>query len=365
MRRYLDGPASSYLETTFSDFDTRGNPQTVTDPNGRVTLFTYDGEGRVKTMTPPFSGGGSTITSTYDVDGNLVRVDFPPDSFAQPYFVRMGYDGKNRLTFLADAQGNAIVYERTGGRVTREALYAGFVDLASRGTLKGDSTFSFDAAGRMLKAFNPLFSDGSVFTEYGHDAKGNPTQVTDENGRGDNLLYDALDRLEELEQVRNGGTYTTGYAYDPLGNVKQVTDPAGKATDYQFDDLGNLVQVTSPNTGVTRYLYDLAGNLTTKVEDAGGTGRTTLYAYDGLDRLTLVDFSSDPDWVFTYDTSAALNQRGRLASVTNGLVDDRARVHGTRATWRSSARSSMAGAMPSPTATTPPATSRASRRRAA
>ena len=320
MRRYLDGAGSTYLETTFSDFDARGNPETITDPNGRETTFTYDSAGRVKTMTPPYTGGDSTITSTYDVDGNLTRVDFPPDSFSQPYFVRMGYDGKRRMTFLADAQGNAIVYERTGGRVTREALYAGFVDLSNRGTLKGDSTFGFDAAGRMLKAFNPLFPGGTVFTEYGHDAKGNPTGMTDENGKHDNRLYDALDRLEEVAKVRTGTTYTTGFAYDALSNVKQVTDPAGKSTDYLFDDLGRLVKVTSPNTGDTLYVYDLAGNLATKVEDLGGTGRTTQYAYDGLDRLALVDFPTDPSWVFTYDVSSALNQKGRLASATNGVV---------------------------------------------
>jgi YD repeat-containing protein len=320
VRRYLDGPSSTYLETTFSDFDARGNPETVTDPNGRETELTYDSEGRVKTLKPPFAGGDSTITSTYDVDGNLTRIDFPPDSFSQPYFVRMGYDAKGRIEFLADAQGNAIVYERTGGRVTREALYAGFVDLASRGTLKGDSTFSFDAAGRMLKAFNPLFGGGSVYSEFDHDAKGNATTSTDENGKEDNLLYDALDRLEEVAQVRGGTTYTTGFAHDPLSNVKEVTDPAGKSTEYLFDDLGRLVKVTSPNTGETLYLYDLAGNLTSKVEDFGGTGRTTEYEYDGLDRLTLVDFPTDADWVFTYDTSAALNQKGRLASVTNGVV---------------------------------------------
>ena len=319
-RRYLDGPSSAYLETTFSSFDARGNPQTVTDPNGRITTFTYDAVGRVKTVTPPYAGGGSTITSTYDVDGNLVRVDFPNDSFGQPYFVRLGYDTKNRLTFFADSAGNAIVYERIGGRVTREALYAGFVDLANRGTLKGDSTFGYDVAGRLLEAFNPLFGDNSIYSQYGHDGNGNQTSVSDENGKLDNLLYDALDRLTTVQQVRGGSTYTTGYAYDGLGNVKQVTDPAGKATDYQFDDLGRLVKVTSPNTGVTLYLYDAAGNLVTKKEDATGTPRTTLYEYDGLDRLTRIDFPSDADWLFTYDGSAALNQKGRLSSVGNGTV---------------------------------------------
>jgi len=33
-----------------------------------------------------------------------------------------------------------------------------------------------------------------------------------------------------------------------------------------------------------------------------------------------VDFPSDADWVFTYDSSAALNQKGKLASVGNGTV---------------------------------------------
>jgi YD repeat-containing protein len=83
-RRYLNGPTSAYLETTSSSFDSRGNPQTITDPNGRATLYTYDSVGRVKTVTPPFSGASSTITFSYDLDGNLTRVDFPPDSFAQP-----------------------------------------------------------------------------------------------------------------------------------------------------------------------------------------------------------------------------------------------------------------------------------------
>jgi hypothetical protein len=68
------------------------------------------------------------------------------------------------------------------------------------------------------------------------------------------------------------------------------------------------VKVTSPNTGVTLYLYDQAGNLVAKQEDFAGTPRTTLYEYDGLDRLTRVDFPSDPDWIFGYDASAALNQ---------------------------------------------------------
>lgn len=327
IRRYLDGPSSAYLETTFADFDARGNPETVTDSNGRVTTFTYDALSRVRTVTPPYPVGEQTgiatdptISFTFDPDGNLTRIDFPPDSASQPVFLRMGYDTKNRLTFLADAQQNAIVYDFTAGRPTRESRHTGFVDLSSRGTRVGDAEFSYDSAGRLLRAFNPLFSDDSVFTEGEPDGNGNLVAVTDEDGKSDALLYDALDRLTAVQQIRSA-TYETQFDYDAGSNVTTVTDAASKATDLLHDDGGRLVKVDSPDTGTTLFLRDVAGNLVEKVEDVGGAGeRITIYVYDGLDRLLEVDFLNDPDWSFTYDTSATLNQKARLASVTNGVV---------------------------------------------
>ncbi|HME72643.1 MAG TPA: RHS repeat-associated core domain-containing protein [Myxococcota bacterium] len=323
VQRYVNGSGSSHLDTTYSNFDALGNPQTVTDPNGQVTSFTYDLLSRVKTVQPPYpsneGSGNTTLTFTYDVDGDLTRVDFPPDSLGNPYFLTMGYDTKRRLTYLADAQQNAIVYDYTAGRATEKSLYTGFVSLTARGTKVGDSTFSYDTAGRLVKAFNPLFTDNSIATQFSPDGNGNPVSVTDENGHTDNLMYDALNRLTQIQQVRTG-TFTTGFAYDSLSDLTKVTDAAGKETDYTYDDLGRLVKVVSPDTGTTLYLYDAAGNLVTKVEDFTGSRRTTNYTYDGLNRLTGVTFPTDPAWTFTYDTSATTNQMGRLASVTNGTV---------------------------------------------
>jgi len=321
VRRYLDGPGSAYLEWTFSDFDAQGRPQTVTDPNGRETAFTYDLAGRVLTATPPDPGAASTtVTFAYDVDGQLTRIDFPPDSDSAAVFLRLGYDAKGNLTFLADSQGNAIVYEYQKGRATREARYTDFVDLTSRGALVGDATFSYTAAGNLFRAFDPLFPSSTVYSELDHDAKGNPTGITDENGREDVLLYDALDRLTEIQQLRSL-TYETEFQYDSASNVTSVTDAAGKTTDLLHDDRGHLVQTISPDTGTTLFLADAAGNLVQEIEDAGGAAvRLTSYEYDGLGRLLAIDLPNDPDWVFSYDTSAALNQKGRLASVTNGVV---------------------------------------------
>jgi len=83
----------------------------------------------------------------------------------------------------------------------------------------------------------------------------------------------------------------------------------------------SLVQTVSPDTGTTLFLRDAAGNLKQKIEAFGGASqRSTHYAYDGLDRLTAIDLPNDPDWAFTYDSSTTLNQKGRLASVSNGQI---------------------------------------------
>ena len=144
--------------------------------------------------------------------------------------------------------------------------------------------------------------------------------VQDENGKQDTLLPDALNRLQQIDQLRTATTYTTGFQYDSQSNVSQLTDPDSKATDYVTDDLGRLVKVISRDTGETLFVYDEAGNLTTKIEAVGVTDRATNYTYDGLDRILSVNYPTDAGWAFAYDTDIAKNHKGRLASVTNGNV---------------------------------------------
>jgi YD repeat-containing protein len=260
VRRYPAWPSTANpLVTEYQDLDAQGNPGTVVDPNGRETTFTYDLQGRVTSVTPPWTGGGSAaIAFGRDLDGNLTQVTFPPDTEGNPYVLTLGYDAKSRLLFVKDTQGNAIVYDYTdteGGpqtpRIQRESRYAGFTALtpeSSRGTLRMRTERDYNPQGRLSHAYNPLFTDQSVFTEYAYDGRGDATDVTDENGKDDDLLYDALRRLDRIDQLR-AATYTTDFAYDSLSNVSRVTDPAPKSTDYVTDDAGRLVKVVSPDTG--------------------------------------------------------------------------------------------------------------------
>lgn len=326
--RHPQGPTSTPLVWSFSSFDAQGNPQAVTDPNGNITTFLYDALSRVKEATPPYPAAehagaatSSKLTFSYDAAGNLTQILFPDDDQNQPVWLSMEYDARNRLTLLKDSQANAIAYVFVNGVLDAELRYRSYG--GANQALVGKAEFAHDSADRLVKAFNPLFADDSVFSEILPDGRGNPHSIKDENGREDVLLFDALDRLAQIQQIRSM-TYETQFAYDALSNVTRVTDAAGKPTDLLHDDRGHLVETLSPDTGRTRFVYDAAGNLVTKIENAPATGtqnaRITSYAYDGLNRLLSIDLPNDLDWIFTYDTDAAPNQKGRLASVTNGVV---------------------------------------------
>jgi RHS repeat-associated protein len=73
-----------------------------------------------------------------------------------------------------------------------------------------------------------------------------------------------------------------------------------------------LYQVISPETGTTTYSYDAAGNLISKTD---AKGVTVSFQYDALNRLTKIDFPTDTDNVYVYDT--CVNGKGRLCSMTD------------------------------------------------
>ena len=108
----------------------------------------------------------------------------------------------------------------------------------------------------------------------------------------------------------------TRYGYDTQDNQTSVTDPNTNITQYWFDDFGRKNQTTSPDTGITKYIYDEAGNLIQRV-DAKGT--IVNYIYDALNRITAIQFPSDPNQniTFTYDSVAVTNGIGRLTGRTD------------------------------------------------
>ena len=108
------------------------------------------------------------------------------------------------------------------------------------------------------------------------------------------------------------GNIATSYEYNANQNLTKVINANNNATVYKYDDKGRVYQTISPDTGTTTYSYDPADNMVSKTDAKGGT---ISYVYDALNRLTKIDFPTDTDIVYAYDS--CVNGKGRLCSMTD------------------------------------------------
>ncbi|MEK6744184.1 MAG: RHS repeat-associated core domain-containing protein [Nitrospirota bacterium] len=288
--------------TTYSNFDPLGNPQTVTDPNGNATTYTYDTTGRVLTVRSPgdtnptqyvYVSGGCTSCGG---GGNKIDHITLPEGNTITYT----YDALGNIASIKDSLNNSInyTYDSEGNKLSEEIKDAS-------GVLQKTLGYQYTALNRLSQVKNP---DGS-YAEYGYDFRGNRTSAKDPKNNSTTYSYDALNRLTSVVQP---GMVTAGYGYDTNNNLTTVTDANGNATTYKYDDKGRVYQVISPDTGTTTYSYDSAGDMVSK-KDAKGV--TITYVYDASNRLTKIDFPTDTDIVYTYD--ACLNGKGRLCNMTD------------------------------------------------
>src|SRR3990172_3477953 len=139
--------------TTYSSHDSLGNPQTVTDPNGNSTTYTYDTTGRVLTVKAPgdtsatqyvyVSAGCSTCGS-----GGAYKIDYIilPEGNKIDY----DYDAYGNLAKISDNAGNSITYtyDSEGNRLKEEIK-------DSLGTLQKTLSYQYDALNRLKRSTTP------------------------------------------------------------------------------------------------------------------------------------------------------------------------------------------------------------------
>ena len=281
--------------TTLVGYDANGRPGTITDPNGLVTILSYDPRGRLLSR----DAGGEVTRYSYDGVGNLTGVTLPSGA-AYTYT----YDAAHRLIQIADALNDKLVYtlDNADNRI-KEQLYD------STGTLVQTHSRVFDALDRLYQDIGAV----NQTTTYAYDANGNLTGITDPLNRLSTNAYDALNRLS---QVTNPDTGVIQYGYDGLDQLTQVTDPRNLVTRYSRDGLGDLDQQVSPDTGTTANTFDAAGNLLTRLD---AKGQLATYSYDALNRLTGISYSggTSPAQTVAYQYDQGSNGIGHLTQITD------------------------------------------------
>lgn len=315
------------------------------------TLFTYDANGQLDTITPPavvpsdglkikrtYYGSGSATEKVGLVEREELLVGGSPDPHLKRSF---DYDSRGFLESVTDARGHTTTFENDAlGRVTKVTnhlqestlyTYAGpnegplgddpatwpkgehlaQVEAGQTGT-EGEGQLQrlrWDPEGRLVAIERKDDDENwSTFVAYAYDSDDNRVSETDGENRTTTFAYDLLGQMVAIEDA---ATNVTTFAYDAAGNRTRVTDALDRETVLVYDELDRLVEsraeAFSPNL-VTGFEYDAAGNVTKVVDPKA---QETTYAYSSLSELTSVTQHLNQEVTYTYDG------RGRLARLTN------------------------------------------------
>ncbi len=284
--------AAQTIETQFT-YNTYGQVETATDPNGNVTKYEYY----------PATGYLKKIIQGYG---------------ALNYVTEMGYDDVGNVTSIIDPRSNTTTFEYNALNQLTKTI--------SPTPFNYETKYSYDENGNLKQvdrqtgnSLNPwqtttytytildklasLTDDLSHTTYFDYDLNENRSSITDAEGNITEYVYDERDLLWKTIQVNEGQQYITEYAYDDNGNLKEIKDVRSNRTTYQYDDFDRLT-LTNYQDGTTEsYTYDAAGNLKTKTDQKD---QTIEYDYDELNRLTLKTYPDLATVDYVYDTASRL-----------------------------------------------------------
>lgn len=268
---------------THTVFDANGNALEVTDGNGNATRNAYDALNRlVATATNPNDGDPNAppaapktddivVSNQYDDAGNLTKV-----TDGEGHITGFRWDGMSRKTRTLWDEGSAV-------QRTEQATYDGLVQLTRIDPKNQVTTYQYDALNRLE---NILYTGATEDNRhYEHDLVGNLLAVTYSNEtaarqilRGSSQVFDKLNRLKEETSAGAAHVHT----YDKANNRRTTEYAAtGRTLASTYDKLNRLLTLTENGTAATSYGYDLSGNVTRKVLPNGTETRCT---FDALNR---------------------------------------------------------------------------------
>ncbi|PJZ29487.1 RHS repeat-associated core domain-containing protein [Leptospira kmetyi] len=360
-RKTLIKPSTTeYAVQSFLSYDSFGNPTSIRDPNGNISLLEYDPITH-NYITKTTDSVGLQTTRIYDyifgkelsaVDANGNRSENLYDYFGRPIGVK--YSGESDWS-------EVVEYIQTGspaGEKVKRTIH----DLKTGDTWTQES---HDAFGRTIKT-EKLISDAIVFSQdtvynsngsvrsknepylgavpflttiYTYDIENNVIKSSDTSGKVSDISYSGYDTTtivnvngtqvdsftetknqlnQVLSKTRNGKNIK--YSYNSQGSITKITDPEGLNTTVAYDLLGNKLNQTSPDTGTTTFINSPTG---TVLEQRNANGSFNTYQYDSADRLTKItghhSNGTTQSVQFTYDESSSVNGKGKLTSVTDSI----------------------------------------------
>jgi RHS repeat-associated protein len=281
---------------TYFGYDSIRNKIAETNADNVVTRYGYCECGALMDVTNAWSTSVQFVTSyNFDYQENRTYV-YLPDFTITNYFNSM------RQLIRQDAEnGSRYFYYNNQGLQTNISDVYG----TERGTIFDNedrpvyvtdangvtTTNTYDLLGRVLTRGYP---DGGV-EKFGYSAFG-LTALTNQIGMTNYFAYDAGTR-KAFET--NADHQLIQYYYDASGNLTNLLDGKNQSTKWNYDEYSRLTnKLDQAGTVVLKYIYDADNRLTNRWSLAKGN---TIYTYDALGNLTLINYPSSPDVTLQYD----------------------------------------------------------------
>ncbi|MDR2861578.1 MAG: hypothetical protein LBV07_03395, partial [Syntrophobacterales bacterium] len=298
-------------KTTYT-YDAAGNVATMTDALNKKTSYLYNALGQVTKITNPLNG----ITNiTYDTLGNLLTTTSPLGNVTT-----YTYDARGNVTSITDARNKvtAFTYDNYNNlltvtdatNLTTTFTYDAFGNrLTETDGLGQTTTFTYDTFNRLQSVTDSLNNT----THYAYDDMGNMITLTDAKNRNTAYEYTWKNNISKVTDALNGmTTYAYGAACGSCGGgantLTSLTDAKGQTTSWHYDLAGRLTKETNPLLKETLFAYDGVGNLTSRTD---ARNNAVTYAYDAVDRLTQVNYPNQTTAAYTYDAL------GRMLTAAN------------------------------------------------
>jgi RHS repeat-associated protein len=292
--------------------------QTLVDPDStlvtpvvtnRITAFTYDGVGRIRSKTENYKADtgllSDTNLTTYYLYNGFGQLRATSDwLFRTTLF---DYDGLgNQVKQVQNCEPGWVVFvigisptcdpsqNASDANVTTQSVYDGFSRLVSRtdpNNLK--TTYGYDALDRITSVTDPY--NNTTSTVYTQDVNDHTDVIQATDTLGHQTTYNT-DHLGRQVKVTSPLAKTLKTQHDGMGQVTDQFDTNNIRTHFDYDLLGRMITVTENYLGTpadpnvptdvdvaTNYGYDANGNLLSITPPIGGT---TQYEYDGVNRRT-------------------------------------------------------------------------------
>lgn len=329
-------------------YNRNGTRETVTDPAGRATRYTYDGKNRLETVTTGF-GTPEAATSTYHYyDDDLLELCTYPNGVVGAHT----YDRADRLLGIINTSGPSIVsqydyfgIDGAGDPISYDPNGNRLIQVETNGGTTETTRYTYDDLNRLKTVTYPadsIYPSGREVV-YTYDAVGNRVGELEQEPGGSTILadrqgiFDSLNRLESLRDLSKPDTdpeHLTSFTWDPNGNQLTKTEgdgtPDALTTTHIYGLRDKLLQTDQATDSapadvstLARFQYDFDGRRNLKIGELVGGGTLRQYVYDQTSLLAEYDAIGTEEAKYDYGSDRLLSltrtDEGRRYYTLDGL----------------------------------------------